>query len=92
MQKVTASDGLPATPPNILYIGTADAVAGALVYTHEKKIMSITSIPELIQKGITLGLELGDDGKPKILLNLSSSKEEGLDWNPAIMKIAKTTE
>lgn len=92
LKNVNQSDGIPATPPTILYVGNAGAVAGALSFSREKKIMTISGIPGLTQKGITLGLELGDDGKPKIVLNLTSSKEEGLDWNPAIMKIAKTTE
>jgi len=39
--------------------------------------------------GISLGIGL-EDGKPKILLNLSASKDEGIDWNPAILKIATT--
>jgi hypothetical protein len=47
----------------------------------------MTGIPDLVPKGISLGIGLSG-GKPKILLNLSSSKDEGIDWNHAILKVS----
>ena len=45
--------------------------------------------PSLSASGVTLGFGV-TGGKPKILLNLTSSVDEACDWNPAIMKVAKT--
>lgn len=53
-------------------------------------MLTVTNDPGIVSDGATLGVVVGDDGKPKILLNLTSSVEEGVDWNPAIMKVAQT--
>src|SRR3990172_736844 len=90
LKEVTSGNGLPGTKPSVLFIGDAAKQAEVTRYCQANKVLSITSIPDLVSKGITLGFGVGDDGKPKILLNLTSSVEEGLDWNPAIMKVAQT--
>jgi hypothetical protein len=87
---VMSGDGLPIIQPAILYLGDASKVDEAINYTRSKQILSISGIPDLVNNGITLGIGIGDDGKPSVLLNMSSSKEENLVWNPAILKIAKT--
>jgi hypothetical protein len=89
IKNVLSGNSLPATKPSILFIGDANKIAVAIEYTRKNKILSATNIPDLVAKGVTLGFGLGDDNKPKILLNLNSSVEEGLDWNPAIMKVAQ---
>ncbi len=89
LSDVISGDELPAVKPTILFVGDPSTADQAVQYTRSQKIASVTNIPELVAKGVTLGLGIGGDGKPKILLNISSSSEEGLDWNPAIMKIAQ---
>ena len=90
LKDVIVGDDIPTAKPSILFIGDASKVNGALEYTRANKILSVTGITDLVSKGVTLGIGIGDDNKPKILLNLSASVEEDLDWNPAIMKVAKT--
>jgi hypothetical protein len=90
LKEVLAGDNLPATKPTILFLGNAAKFDAAIQYTHANKVLSVTGLPELASKGISLGFGVGDDNKPKILLNLSASVEEGLDWNPAILKVAQT--
>lgn len=87
---VMSGADLPIIQPAILYLGDQSKTADAIKYTRAKKILSVSGIPDLVNSGITLGIGLGDDGKPSILLNIESSKEENLVWNPAILKIAKT--
>ena len=89
LRSVEAGSELPATRPSILYVDAAARVNEVIGYTRRNKILSATGNPDLVGKGITLGFGIGEDGKMKILLNGTSSGEEGLDWNPAILKIAK---
>ncbi|HDQ44321.1 MAG TPA: DUF4154 domain-containing protein [bacterium] len=90
LRGVESGAGLPSTKPSILYVESASEVDRVLGYTRSQKILSATGNPDLVEKGITLGFGVGDDGKPKIVLNTVGSVQEGLDWNPAILRIART--
>ncbi|MCK5146859.1 YfiR family protein [bacterium] len=89
LKSVESGDGLPAVKPNILFITDPSKLTEALEYTQSNDILSATNKPDLVARGVTLGIGIAG-GKPRILLNLSSSVEENLDWNAAIMKVAKT--
>lgn len=71
----------------VLYVG--ENVRDAIAFTRKNKILSITGTPGYVNEGVTLGLKL-ENRKPKILLNLSSTKAEDINWNPAILKVAST--
>ena len=86
---VTASDDLPSEKPSVLCLSDTTKLSETIEYTRREKVLSVTNIPELVAKGISLGVGVGDNGKPEILLNMSSSVKEGLDWDPAILKIIK---
>ena len=90
LKNVVLGNGLPENRPDILFVGSDSQVNDAIAYTRSKKCLSVAGIPELVEKGITLGIGIGENGKPQILLNLSSTLQEGMDWNPAILKFAKT--
>jgi len=90
LKAVQQGDTLPEQPPTILFIGPESDIDQAITYSRQHKILSITATPALVNKGVTLGIGVGNDGKPAIKLNLTSTIEEGITWNPAIMKIAKT--
>jgi len=49
----------------------------------------MTGKPDLVKEGVALGIGVGSDGKPKVILNLSATAEENLTWNPAILKMAR---
>lgn len=85
---VTESDGLPKQKPSVVYLGRSEGLEEVVRYTHQQQILSITGVPELVRKGVTLGVGTREQ-KPKILFNLSASEKEGMDWNPVIMKIAE---
>lgn len=87
--KVIEGSGLPSEKHSAVYIGTESVLSQMQTYTTTNKVLSMTGIPELASKGITLTVGISE-GKPKIMLNLSSSKDEGIDWNPAILKVAAT--
>ena len=90
LKSVEKGNSLPGSPPDILFTTDKSKVNAVLDYARANKVMSVTSIPDLVDKGIALGVGIGDDDKPKILLNLTGSGDEGLNWNPAVIKIAKT--
>ncbi|MDJ0841767.1 MAG: YfiR family protein [Acidobacteriota bacterium] len=84
---VVSSDSLPGEKVDVLYLGTQ--IAAGTAFAKENGCLSITGDPAQMPKGITLGIGL-ENSKPKVYLNLKSSKAEGVDWNPAILKVAKT--
>lgn len=90
LNAIDEGDGLPSAKPSILYVGDQSNVAEALAYTRSNKILSVTGKSRLVAEGVTLGIGVNENGKPEIIINLSSSVEEGLDWNASIMKVAKT--
>jgi hypothetical protein len=90
LAKVTSSDSLPSTEPTAVYVSSAKKAEMVTKYTREHDLLSLTGNPELVEKGVTLGLGVSG-GKPKVLLNLTSSKEEKIEWNPAILKLAITS-
>ena len=89
---VMSGADLPIIQPAILYLGNPAKAEEAIKYTQSKMILSVTGIPDLVSQGITLGIGNNEGDKPSVLLNMTSSKEEKLVWNPAILKIAKTVE
>ena len=89
LNAVTEGDNVPSDPAQVVYVG--GSVDEAIAYTQAQKILSITGIPDFVTKGVTLGIGI-ENAKPKILLNLSSSKTESINWNPAILKVASTIE
>ena len=89
LKTVTSGNTLPADKPSLIYFDDASRLNAVIGYTHGNNILSATGHPDLVEKGATLGFGIGDDNKPKIFLNLNASLEEELDWNPAILKIAK---
>jgi hypothetical protein len=90
LKSVQSGQSLPGQPVNILVLGGAADLNAALNYTRTNHVLSITGSQDLMPKGVTVGIGIGNDGKPMIRLNLTSTIEEGLSWNPAIMKVAKT--
>lgn len=81
---------IPTDKPSVIYLGDNSNLDKVLAYTRSNAVLSITGDPSLITKGVTLGFGVSEE-KPKIFLNLSSSKLESVDWNPAILKIAITS-
>ncbi|MCG8686025.1 MAG: YfiR family protein [Desulfobacterales bacterium] len=87
---ITEMDAPPGDAPagnTVIYCGDPGQLDATLAYSRQHKVLSMTGDPELVAKGITLGVGVLNK-KPKILLNLSSTKEEDIDWNPAILKVA----
>lgn len=90
LKEVKSGDDVPSSKPSIVFIANAGKAGAAVGYCKKNKVMSVTNIPTLASKGVSLSIGVGDDGKPKIILNVTASADEGADWNQAIMKVAET--
>lgn len=90
LAKVTEGDGVSEEIPSVIYIGSEAKVKDILAYTKSNKVLSITGNPALVSKDVSLIVGVSD-AKPKVVLNPSASKDEGVEWNPAIFKVAVTT-
>jgi len=88
--KVTGGDGLPSYKPSVICVADAGKVSTVMEYTRREKVASVTCLQQAVSSGISLGVGIGDDGKPEVLINMAASKAEGLNWNLAILKVAKS--
>lgn len=87
LSNVVSGEELPTEKPSIIYVSDKSKLDEVIKYSYENKVLSITGNPNFVKEGITLGVGVAG-GKPKVVLNLNSSKEEDINWNPAILKIA----
>ena len=79
----------PASKPTLIFVGEGADPAVVTKYTRGNQILSVTNVATFVERGVTLGIEM-ENNKPKVLLNLTSSESEGLNWDPKILKISRT--
>ncbi len=84
---VTEGSDLPTQKPSVIYVGDSTGLDKIIKYARSNKVLSMTGSTDIVAKGVTLGIG-STGGKPKILMNVSASKEEGVSWNPVMLKIS----
>jgi len=84
---VTFSGSLPASAVNVIYTGDGGQVEGVKGFAASSNALTIAGDSAWVEKGLILGFVV-EGGKPKFVINLTQSKAQGIDWNPAILKIA----
>lgn len=87
LQDVSEGDGPPTNGAKVIYVGKSAKAITA--YSYANHVLTITGDEKIVSEGVTLGVKI-EAGKPKILLNLSATKAEDINWNPAILKVAST--
>ncbi len=85
---VLEGEAIPSRKPAILYIGETSNAQDFIRYTRQQKILSVAGNPEIIARGVTLGIGASKKSKLEVLINLTAALSEGLDWNPEVMSIA----
>lgn len=85
LKDVSEGPGVPDNGAKVIYL--QDANADVIAFSRNKKLLTITGNPSLVSDSVSLGVGVEND-KPTILLNLTNSKEEGIVWNPAILRVA----
>ena len=88
---VTTGGPVPAGTAQVVYLGDAGQVDAVMAHSRANGIMTVTGLPALVAKGISLGIGI-EGGKPAILINAAASRAERIDWNPAILKISTVVE
>ncbi len=56
--------------------------------SREKKIITLTGIPNYVKVGLSVGID-AKDNQPQIVINLSGAKGEGVDFSSQLLKLAK---
>jgi hypothetical protein len=89
--RVESGDQLPAEKPDILFIGDKNKVQEAVRYTRANGVLSMARNEKFIPQGVTLTVYLGPSGTPSISVNMSGAVLEGVEVNPATLKVARVT-
>jgi hypothetical protein len=89
LAKVLSGEDLPAEKPDVLFIGDRNKADQAIKYTRENKVLSMARTDRLITKGVTLTIHASADGSTLISMNMSGALLEGIDVNPATLKVAR---
>ena len=76
---------------NVFYIapGNANTLNELLRVSHTRGITTATGVPEYVQRGVAIGIGKKADQKPDILINLSSSRQEGSEFDASLLRIAR---
>ncbi|MFN8397629.1 MAG: YfiR/HmsC family protein [Bacteroidia bacterium] len=62
-------------------------VAEIIDLTRKKRLLSVTTLPAWVQKGVSMGFDL-QGGRPHFLIHRSASVEEGCDFSSQLLKLA----
>jgi hypothetical protein len=89
LAKVLSGDQLPTEKPDVLFIGDKDKVQDAVKYTRANGVLSMARNEKFISQGVTLNVYLGQAGTPEISVNMSGALLEGVEVNPATLKVAR---
>ena len=60
---------------------------GLLAQSHKHKVMSVSTDPELVGKGVTMGFELVGS-RPKFAIHRLGAAAEGCDFSSQLLKLA----
>ena len=73
--------------PTVIYAGDPKKVTEMADYCRKHKIQSMTGVTDLVGQGVTLIVGI-QNKKPKILVDTENAKKEGIEFDPAIFKLA----
>jgi len=74
---------------NMLYVtpGLSKNLPEILKIAQTHHIPTVTGVPEYVRRGVSLGIGLRQD-QPQILINLASSRAEGIEFDASLLRIA----
>ncbi len=82
---------LEAAGVNLLFAGSRckeSTLSAVLAVARKKKVPAITDKEEMVQKGFVLGV-VEEKGKPRIVINFSEIKPQGMDLPSGVLQLAK---
>ena len=57
-----------------------------------RKAVTLTGVPEYVEAGLSVGVDIGAKGRPEILINHAASKAEGANFNAQLLRLARIVE
>ena len=78
---------------DVLYVGPLRAIDidGIAQVTRARHIATLTGVPEYVEEGLAVGIELVQD-QPGILINLKAARAEGTQFNTQLLRLARVIE
>jgi hypothetical protein len=75
---------------NVLYVvpGNADHLQKLLNISQANRITTVTGVPTYVKEGVAVGIGVEKNQKPRILINLRSSKSEGSAFDANLLRLA----
>lgn len=74
---------------SVLYVapGNVKNLAGVMQVSQARGVTTATGVPDYVRRGVAVGIGVADD-RPQILINLSSTKSEGSEFDASLLRIA----
>jgi len=75
---------------SVLYVspGNDQNLPAILDLSQKSKITTMTGVPEYVEKGVAVGIG-ARRSRPQVLINLTSTKREGSEFDASLLRIAK---
>jgi hypothetical protein len=85
--------GLTRLGVNVLYVTPLRAfdLPSLVAVTRRIKALTMTGVPEYVEAGLSVGLDLRQD-RPRILVNLRAARAEGADFAAPLLGLATVVE
>ena len=74
---------------DVLYVapGSAKNLAGITQVSRELHVTTTTGVPDYVRRGVSVGLGVSQE-RPQPIINLTSSRLEGCEWDASLLKIS----
>jgi hypothetical protein len=75
---------------SVLYVspGNEKNLPAILTFSQQNKVTTMTGVPEYVRKGVAVGIG-ARQSRPQVLINLSSTKREGSEFDASLLRIAE---
>jgi hypothetical protein len=80
---------VPSMGISVLYVapGNARNLPALTRFSQANHVTTVTGVPSYVRQGVAVGIDVAQD-RPQILINLSSSKAEGSEFDASLLRIA----
>jgi len=88
LKEVNSGKTIPEEKYTVIFVSTESekTIEEAIEYANKNKVLSVTNCPDLVSKGIAFGISFEKE-KPKILINLSAARQEGLNLSSDVLQL-----
>lgn len=75
---------------DVVYVspGLEEFLGEVLRVTAEGKVLSVTGVPVLVERGVSMGVE-SNDGKAEMIVNLASAESEGSKFSGQFLSLCR---